>query len=298
MQASSKYIGDHCKIAPIVMQLVPIYKELLKIRRLAGELTVFGGANNDEVVAAELEVARSKAQETASKSQADFAFQIRKAQATISSNDGSIHGTAGTADLALFLIKVEAEYLNYLSLILRPNTEQVARAKELFVDGSLQARTAALGEESPIRLGLAFSFARFMADCGDVKTAILTAEEGLVSWTETLIKKGPKPDAGGGGAAAAVTGDGGAAAAAGDGDAETTPQLIPTELLRPSAAGAGAGASAGTATNDASGASETPAEKVELTGIETVAALLVRNRDRWQTQLSDAADADARAQER
>ena len=119
MQASSKYVGEHCQIAPIAMQLVPIYKELLKIRRLAGELTVFGGANNDDVVAAELEATRAKAQEAASKSTADFAFQIRKAQATITSNDGSIHGTAGPDDLPLFLIKAEAEYLNYLSLIVR-----------------------------------------------------------------------------------------------------------------------------------------------------------------------------------
>ena len=74
--------------------------------------------------------------------------------------DGSIHGDAGTSDLPLFLIKIEGEYLCYLSQVLAANTMQVEKARALFAEGSLRARgaTADFGAESPIRIGLASVF--------------------------------------------------------------------------------------------------------------------------------------------
>jgi hypothetical protein len=123
-----------------------------------------------------------------------------------------------------------------------------------------------------------------------------------VSWTETLIKKGPVQDepfakAGDGAAAAGAAVEPATEEGAG-GDTETAPELIPKALLRPPAgataqSGEGCAAAAGTSNGEGGGAgaggAETAAEHVELTGVETVAALLVRNRDRWQVQVAEAA---------
>lgn len=127
----------------------------------AGELNVFDASSTDKEVEKELHIARAKAQSAAEGSQSEFTARILAVTAAVAANaDGSIHGDAGTSDLPLFLIKIEGEYLCYLSQVLAANTMQVEKARALFAEGSLRARgaTADFGAESPIRIGLVSVF--------------------------------------------------------------------------------------------------------------------------------------------
>ena len=187
---------------------------------------------------------------------------------------------------------------------------QVAKARELFAEGSLKARTATFGYDSPIRIGLSFSFARFLAGCGELETAIATAEEGLLVWADGIAEKnkaaaaaaaagGGRGRGGGGGGG----GEGGEGSDGGTGDvggkegladsavaasaAASTPELITQP--RP---GMGGGSGSG---GDGSGAAGVDVEMgtqdeadASLNGVELTAALLVKNKDQWKMALYGA----------
>eukprot|EP00039_Didymoeca_costata_P020880 m.342739 g.342739 ORF g.342739 m.342739 type:complete len:257 (+) comp21769_c0_seq1:157-927(+) len=163
MQICSKHIGDSFDLSEVSRNLVPVYKELLSIRRVAGEVRVIGAAKKGADVTAALESARLTALGKVKKSQELFDAGMAEVKEKLNPLLKS------ALPLQIFLQKVEAEYLHYTSEVVR-SVSMRKKAESVFE--SLAAECAKLQIVDPIRLGCVFSHARFLAGFDEFSRAV------------------------------------------------------------------------------------------------------------------------------
>ena len=155
MQLCARYIGDLYPPGPaLAATLLPLYKELLRVRRLAGELMVFTASSVDPKLDHELSVARAKAVGSAAADSAKFDGSMQAARAALATEPMP---EPSRGELGLFLGKLEAEYLAFCAGI-QQDADVASRAKALF-DGNHHAARV-LDADSPVRLSQTFSYAR------------------------------------------------------------------------------------------------------------------------------------------